>query len=190
MNSFVEYIRSLLAMAENILTYESVFRFLRTGLTGFSREDIDILENYVIAMGIKGYKKWDEKWIRTYKGLSEEELGKVNEIRSAFVEKIQDVMGVLKKRRKTVKEITLALHSFFVQEKLQEKLVEYEERFQEKNEPALAKEYAQIYRIVIEIFDKFIELLGEEYLPLKEYCDLLDAGFEEAKVGVIPGLMK
>lgn len=186
LNSFVEYIRSLLAMAEKNMTYESVFRFLRTGLTGFSREDIDILENYVIAMGIKGYKKWDEKWIRTYKGLSEEELGKVNGIRSAFVEKIQDVMGVLKKRRKTVKEITLALHSFFVQEKLQEKLVEYEERFQEKNEPALAKEYAQIYRIVIEIFDKFIELLGEEYLPLKEYCDLLDAGFEEAKVGVIP----
>lgn len=186
LNSFVEYIRSLLAMAEKNMTYESVFRFLRTGLTGFSREDIDILENYVIAMGIKGYKKWDEKWIRTYKGLSEEELGKVNAIRSAFVEKIQDVMGVLKKRRKTVKEITLALHSFFVQEKLQEKLVEYEERFQEKNEPALAKEYAQIYRIVIEIFDKFIELLGEEYLPLKEYCDLLDAGFEEAKVGVIP----
>lgn len=186
LNSFVEYIRSLLAMAEKNLTYESVFRFLRTGLTGFSREDIDILENYVIAMGIKGYKKWDEKWIRTYKGFSEEELGKVNAIRSAFVEKIQDVMRVLKKRRKTVKEITLALHSFFVQEKLQEKLVEYEERFQEKNEPVLAKEYAQIYRIVIEIFDKFIELLGEEYLPLKEYCDLLDAGFEEAKVGVIP----
>lgn len=186
LNSFVEYIRSLLAMAEKNMTYESVFRFLKTGLTGFSREDIDILENYVIAMGIKGYKKWDEKWIRTYKGLLEEELGKVNEIRSAFVEKIQDVMSVLKKRRKTVKEITLALHSFFVQEKLQEKLIKYEERFQEKNEPALAKEYAQIYRIVIEIFDKFIELLGDEYLPLKEYCDLLDAGFEEAKVGVIP----
>lgn len=186
LNSFVEYIRSLLAMAEKNLTYESVFRFLRTGLTGFSREEIDILENYVIAMGIKGYKKWNEKWVRTYKGLSEEDLGKVNEIRSTFVEKMQVVMGVLKKRRKTVKEITLALHSFFMQEKLQEKLMQYEETFQEKNEPVLAKEYAQIYRIVIEIFDKFIELLGDEYLPLKEYCDLLDAGFEEAKVGVIP----
>ena len=50
----------------------------------------------------------------------------------------------------------------------------------------MAKEYAQIYRIVIEIFDKFMELLGEEFLGLKEYCELLDAGFEEAKVGVIP----
>ena len=123
LNSFVEYIRSLLAMAEQNLTYESVFRFLRTGLTGFSREDIDILENYVIAMGIKGYKKWNEKWVRTYTGLSEEELEKVNEIRSEFVKMIQDVMSVLKKRRKTVTEITLALHSFFMQEKLQEKMV-------------------------------------------------------------------
>ncbi len=28
--------------------------------------------------------------------------------------------------------------------------------------------------------------LGEEEIPLKEYCELLDAGLEEAKVGVIP----
>ena len=32
----------------------------------------------------------------------------------------------------------------------------------------------------------FSELLGDEPITLKEYCELLDAGFEEAKVGVIP----
>ena len=61
-----------------------------------------------------------------------------------------------------------------------------EQKFQEDGELALAKEYAQIYRIVLELFDKFVELLGEEEIPLKEYCELLDAGLEEAKVGVIP----
>ena len=58
--------------------------------------------------------------------------------------------------------------------------------FAEKKELALAKEYAQIYRIVLELFDKFAELLGDEGISLKEYCELLDAGLEEAKVGVIP----
>ena len=58
--------------------------------------------------------------------------------------------------------------------------------FAEKKELALAKEYAQIYRIVLELFDKFAELLGNEGISLKEYCELLDAGLEEAKVGVIP----
>ena len=60
-----------------------------------------------------------------------------------------------------------------------------EAMFQEEGELALAKEYAQIYRIVLDLFDKFVELLGDEFISLKEYCDLLDAGLEEAKVGVI-----
>lgn len=33
---------------------------------------------------------------------------------------------------------------------------------------------------------KFVSLLGEEEIALKDYCELLDAGLEEAKVGVIP----
>ena len=41
LNSFVEYLRSLLAMAEQNFTYESVFRHLRTGLCGFTDEEID-----------------------------------------------------------------------------------------------------------------------------------------------------
>lgn len=186
LNSFVEYIRSLLAMVEQNFTYESVFRFLRTGLTSFTYEEIDELENYVIALGIRGYKKWDENWVRKYPGMETEELEHINDIRHRFVEMVQEVTLALKKKRKTVEEITLALHAFFVQEELQTKVKRYEQKFQETGELSLAKEYAQIYRIVIEIFDKFMELLGEETLGLKEYCDLLDAGLEEAKVGVTP----
>ena len=61
LNSFVEYIRSVLHMAEQSFSYESVFRFLRTNLAGFTYEEIDELENYVIGLGIKGYKHWQEK---------------------------------------------------------------------------------------------------------------------------------
>ena len=38
LNSFVEYLRSLLAMIDENFSYESTFRFLRTNLTGFTRE--------------------------------------------------------------------------------------------------------------------------------------------------------
>ena len=30
----------------------------------------------------------------------------------------------------------------------------------------------------MELFDKFSELLGDEPITLKEYCELLDAGFD------------
>ena len=186
LNSFVEYLRSLLVMVEQNYTYESVFRYLRTSLCGFTRDEVDRLENYCLALDLKGFKKWDQVWVRKTPMTTKEELEELNHLRMRFVEKLTPLYTVLKKRKKTVKEITLAVYEYLVQEKIQEQLEELEQKFQEDGELALAKEYAQIYRIVLELFDKFVELLGEEEIPLKEYCELLDAGLEEAKVGVIP----
>ena len=173
LNSFVEYLRSLLVMVEQNYTYESVFRYLRTGLCGFTRDEVDRLENYCLALDLKGFKKWDQVWVRKTPMTKKEELEELNQLRVRFVEKLTPLHTVLKKRRKTVKEITLAVYEYLVQEKIQEQLAELEQKFQEEGELALAKEYAQIYRIVLELFDKFVELLGEEEIPLKEYCELL-----------------
>ena len=170
LNSFVEYLRSLLVMVEQNYTYESVFRYLRTGLCGFTRDEVDRLENYCLALDLKGFKKWDQVWVRKTPMTKKEELEELNQLRVRFVEKLTPLHTVLKKRRKTVKEITLAVYEYLVQEKIQEQLAELEQKFQEEGELALAKEYAQIYRIVLELFDKFVELLGEEEIPLKEYC--------------------
>lgn len=189
LNSCVEYIRSLLAMAEQNFTYESVFRYLRTGLTGMEQKEVDLLENYVLALGIKGYKKWQEKWVRKTKGMGECELSEVNRIREKFVTGIADVMTVLKSRNKTVLDVTKALHTYFLKEELQKRVKEYQIRFETQGELALEKEYAQVYRIVIELMDQFVELLGDERISIKEYCELLDAGLEEAKVGIIPPSM-
>ncbi len=186
LNSFVEYLRSLLEMAEQNFTYESVFRYLRTNLTGFTIEEVDKLENYCIALGIRGYSKWKEKWIRRMKDMEEPELAEINRIRERFVQNIEAVMTVLKRCSKTVLDITKALHEYLLENQLQKKVKEYEVMFAEAGELALEKEYAQVYRIVMDLFDQFVELLGDEKIALKEYCELLDAGLEEAKVGIIP----
>lgn len=49
-----------------------------------------------------------------------------------------------------------------------------------------AREYAQIYKIVMDLLDKVVDFLGDEMLSIREYADILDAGFEAARVGVIP----
>lgn len=186
LNSCVEYIRSLLAMAEQNFTYESVFRYLRTGLSGLAEDEVDILENYVVALGIRGYKKWQEKWIRKTRDMDEETLVKVNEVKDRLINSVESVMEVLKSRKKTVRHVTEALHNFFVQEELQQHVKNMQLQFEEKGEIALAKEYGQVYGIVISLLDQLVELLGDETISLKEYCELLDSGLEETKVGVIP----
>ena len=186
LNSFVEYLRSLLAMIDENFSYESTFRFLRTNLTGFTQEEVDDVENYVVALGIRGYKKWKEIWVRQSPHADAEEMLRWNAFRQKFIEKLERITEVLKRRKKTVREVTEAIYAFLVQEEMQKKIGIYEVQFQERGQLVLAKEYAQIYRIVLELFDKFTELLGEEQISLGEYRELLDAGLQEAKVGVIP----
>lgn len=186
LNSFVEHLRSLLNLMEKGFTYESVFRYLRTNMSGFALDEVDQMENYVLATGIKGFKNWQKPWERTLKNTTEEALEELNHFRVQFVEKIQDLHFVMRQRKKTVKDITLGIYDYMVREDLQLVLKKQEDAFAEAGELSLAKEYAQVYRVVIELFEKFVDLLGEEEVSLKEYSELLDAGLEEARIGVIP----
>ena len=78
MNPFVEYLRAAMEMAVQGFPYESVFRYLRCGMSEVTREQADKLENYVLALGIRGYKKWSEKWVRVYRGMEAEKIQELN----------------------------------------------------------------------------------------------------------------
>lgn len=69
---------------------------------------------------------------------------------------------------------------------IENKLAEYEDAFTAQGNLVKAKEYAQIYRLVMELLEQIIGLLGDETMTIKEFADILDAGFAEIKVGTIP----
>ena len=61
-NPFVEFVRALLAAVQEDFSYESMFRLLRSGMTGVTMEETDRLENYVLARGIRGISGWKKEW--------------------------------------------------------------------------------------------------------------------------------
>ena len=185
-NPFVEFLRALLEMTEQDFTYETVFRYLRSGLSGMARSDVDLLENYVLALGIRGRKKWGNRFIRLYGTLTEEELERINELREQFAAQVLPFAEIQKKKDVDVRTRTTALYQLITNLEIQQKLAVCEERFVQEDNQVLAKEYHQIYPIVMDLLDKLVDLLGEEKLTMKEYRELLDAGFAEAKVGIIP----
>ncbi|MDE5716378.1 MAG: PD-(D/E)XK nuclease family protein, partial [Lachnospiraceae bacterium] len=87
---------------------------------------------------------------------------------------------------KTAGDMVRALYGFLVVNEVQQKLSDFERAFQEKGELARAKEYGQIYSLVIDLLDQIEGLLAEEELTLKEFADILDSGFAEITVGTIP----
>jgi ATP-dependent helicase/nuclease subunit B len=62
-NPIIVLIISAVEIISKNWSYESVFRYLKTGLLDIENEDIDVLENYVLENGIKG-NKWlmEDKW--------------------------------------------------------------------------------------------------------------------------------
>ncbi len=195
LNPFIEYIRSALKIVLFDFSYETVFHYLRCGLSGFEPQEIDYLENYVLALGIKGKKKWSQAFVRRadlkqeLAGTKEKEeeqrlfLEKLNSLRERFMGQIAPLL----EKRKTAGELVRTLYDFIVAGKIQEKLAGYELYFKENKDPERAKEYAQIYRLVMEVLEQIMGLLEEEPMSLREFADILDAGFAEIEVGIIPG---
>lgn len=185
-NPYVKLLNGFLELFIKNFDYESVFHYLRSGMTELSNEEVDLLDNYVLACGIRGLKKWSEPFTRQPQGVDEEKLLQLNDIRERFMEKILPMKEVFAGKAKNVSEYTKALYEFSLSQGIYEKLCAYKEGFEKQGDLLSAKEYGQVYTLVMEIFERLIRLLGEEVLPLREYKELLDTGFREAKVGLIP----
>ncbi|MBS6194185.1 MAG: helicase-exonuclease AddAB subunit AddB [Clostridiales bacterium] len=186
MNPFVEYLRAAVNMLTERFSYESVFRYLRCGLSRLSVFETDQLENYCIGVGIRSWKQWKDHWVRRYRGMDEGSIEEINKIREKFLEETEELAEQMSRRELTVRERTAILYEFICRGQIQEKLKEKELLFESQGEQALVKEYSQIYGIIMSLLDKMVQVLGEEKLSLEEYRQLLEAGFQEARVGIIP----
>lgn len=178
-NCLVEMITAVLDVIEKNYTYDNMFRYLRTGLTGLSDENIDILDNYCLAVGIKGRKQWSTQWCRKFRssGITTD-LNMLNELRLKVMEPLTELDKELKEADGNVRLMTTALYKFLVGLHCEEQM------------SLLAKshgdEYRQIYKKIMELFDKIVHLLGSEKVSVKEYNRIMASGFDEIKIGLIP----
>ena len=185
-NPLVEYVRAALELLVKNFSYESVFRYLRSGLTDFTGDEIDRMENYVLALGIRGWKQYKERWVRVPRSLDPEELGALNDLRQRFCDSLSAYVEGMRDRTATAGRRTEVLYQLLAQGQIQQKLKAYENRFHQEGRAALEKEYSQIYGKLMSLLDKLVEVLGQEYTPMSAYQQLLEAGFQETQVGLIP----
>ncbi len=183
LNPMIEYIKSALELYIKDFSYEAVFHYLRSGLAGLEWGEVDRLENYCLATGIRGYRSYSRMFTRRMPDMEEEELEALNSCRERMMGQVEALhLG----GKQTVGNYVNALYDFLVQNRVQQKLEGYKSRFEEQGELTRAREYAQIYRLVMDLLDQIYVLLGEEHISLKEFGEILEAGFGEIQVGTIP----
>ncbi len=193
LNPMIEYIKSALQLYIKDFSYDTVFHFLRSGMADISREEIDELENYVIRTGARGYRTYSRLFTRRTEELQENAEGseqaeektmeRLNRIRQQFMDAVEILhMG----SREKAGDYVSHLYDFLEQNQVQQKLLNYQQQFEKEGDLSRAREYAQIYRLVMDLLDQVYELLGEEEISRQEFADILEAGFGEITVGTIP----
>lgn len=186
LNPCLEFIRGAFGLLEFQFSYESVFRYLRTGFAGISRQETDQLENYVRALGIRGKYQWEQTWTRETASMVPGEAADCEEYRKRIMESLAPWLEISGRGKAPLSRYAEALYELLVSCKIQQQLKEQEQEFERKGQREKVNEYSQIYRIILDILDEAVELLGEEEISRKEFLDILEAGFEEARVGLIP----
>ncbi len=186
LNPCLEFVRGALNAAEKDFSCEAVFRFLRTGMTDVTPEETDRLENYVLAAGIRGRSRWEREWTYLPKGMSPEELARCNEWRQRAMRQLLPFAHKLRQKDAALRQYADALCELLESCQVQQRLKNRELALEREGAREEAKEYSQIYRILMALLDEMVDLLGEEHVSVSEFSEILDAGVEEARVGIIP----
>ena len=122
-----------------------------TGSHGLTEQEIDRLENYVLARGIRGASRWSRPWTFVMPDGTLEDMEQLNKIREAVYENFKPLLEAFRGKDNTVSTQTYELYSLIRRLDMEQLLKERGNFFEAHGNQARAKEYDQIYKIVMDL---------------------------------------
>lgn len=179
-----EFIISMIDVVATNFSYEAIFRFLKTNLTPMEQEDVYILENYVLANGIKG-TIWLKKDF-TYGFEDEIFKEKINFLKREFIRYIEPIISCFKNKKATVKEISISIFNVIENLKIRDELSNLINNAESVKNHILAKIHGNTWDSVMDLFTKLVEVLEEDKFTSKEFAKVIETGLKSMEIGVIP----
>ncbi|WP_342559371.1 helicase-exonuclease AddAB subunit AddB [Metasolibacillus sp. FSL K6-0083] len=201
---FVEFMRSSLEVVISNWQYEPVFRAVKTDLffplhaeKKYNREQLDRLENFVIAKGIIG-KRWHDEEIWQYRRFRVlDKIGAIQTDKELEMQQLlQQARDIVReplfmleqalKEAQTGLEIGQALYDYAEHLQLYEKLQIMKEQELETAALDFASEHDQVWNGWVNILDQFVLMFGEQQITLQEAAQILDEGYDSLQFSNIP----
>lgn len=180
----IDLLRSVFRVFYTDFRSDAVTHYMKNVLSGYSFEDACIMENYLMAKGIRGASAYKKPFRYTYKTGHKNPLDQANAIREKLAGDLIPLYDALRKAA-DVSESVRILYDFLLKHDCANKLSELsDEAASLPGRKALIKseEYAKIYKTVIDFLDRMDELMGDMSLPLFELAEVMEAGFAELKL--------
>ena len=184
------FVRNLLSICSEGYNSDYIFRFIKTGLLGFSEEEIAELENYVFIWDIKG-----RQWLKDFTANPEGFGGTFGEKQQAKLKLINNlrekITTLTEKVRSEISDATgkkkaEIIYRFLRESHADDRLRDYALLLEGQGLNELATEQEQVWDVLMEILHELAESVGERYISVKRFSELLEIVVSSKSLGKLP----
>ncbi len=183
-NPFSRMLKAALNCVREDMSYDSVFNFLKTRMTGLSDTDMDLAENYIRAFRIRGMSRYQKQFTAIYEGIDGETVSAAERVRERVCDVLLPMYEI--RRSSTAREFTTRLYDLTCRLSSAAYLEERAAEFEKQGDPVRKMEFEQIYEKIMDLFDRIVSVVGDTVMDIEEYAGILEAGLSEIKVGTLP----
>ncbi|MCL2377065.1 MAG: exodeoxyribonuclease V subunit gamma [Defluviitaleaceae bacterium] len=175
-----EMIFAALEVASTNWQYEAVFRLLRCALSPIPTDEVDLLENYVLAYNIRG-----KAWLDGFSFGPEDDLDGINTIRAKAAALMAPFtsLGGPKKSHK-IADIAAGLYCFAKDNGIDQTMADWIAKAQISGDNEALRQHEQIWGKIMGTLDKLVEILGEGHETFGDFAKILEAGMTD--LGIAP----
>ena len=183
-NPCVEFFRAAMQLCRENWSRASVMRLLRTGFLPVAGDDADRLDNYLLALGIRGRNRWSEPFTGHY---GKEDPGLVlyyNGLRESILRVLLPFSEAFTARGGTAAQKTRALYDLGLACGVQQKMADLADA--PDCAPEDAGPFRRIYPAVMDLFDKIVSTVDGIRMSVADFTALADGALSAIRLGVLP----
>lgn len=182
----IELVRAALEVWAYRPRYRHIMRLLKNGLSPISGEPVDLLDNYVLAHGVRFYHWQSRAWdFPLLEGEDEQYLAEINAIRDQGAGPVMALLSRLGEEA-TAAELNRALLSLLSAWEVRSALRERQQQALAEGRGEEASCHGQAWDKLTAFFSEADLLLGDQPYPAAELAELYDAAFSGLTFSTIP----
>lgn len=186
----MQFVTSLLDIAAEGITTETLLRLHKTGLGGLTEDEVSELENYATVWGVER-GKWKTDFTENPAGLGfkmqerdQQKLKKLNELRARAVEPILQFCADFKTANGAKK--SEILYRYLRKNGVDAALKDLALSLSAKGYPEAAAEQDTVWQMCTEILDSLYLSVGEGEISATDYKDLFQILLDSTDLGQLP----
>ena len=192
--SMIATVLTALDAALSDFDQRSVFRYLRSALSGVESDTCDLVENYAFLWGIRG-TRWCQSWQKHPDGLGAEWTEEARQRLDMLNEQRVRLMAPLERLRFRVTEAAMlsqqveALYGFLEDVAMEQRLEQLARELDDSGDGRNAQILNQLWEILMSALEQLYDVLGDTHWEPEYFSRLLRLLLSQYDVGTIPPVL-